>query len=158
MLKWTHGAVEGHSESKCLIFLVPSLTHTSWSHVLCNTSHTCCISALWLKINKEVWDRERFTAHLQRAEWWLAGWKSIVGGKTPSKLSMGLTSRYCRQDSFHKAVVSLGTKADTGGSSLISIRAMNYKGPLCGDGNCTKSNRGCVSGGKEASWCLVAAC
>lgn len=144
-----------------LIFFALSPTHTSLSHVLCNTSHACCISALWLKINREVWDTERFTAHLRRAEWWLAGWKSIAGGKTPSELSTGLTSCYCRQDLFHKAGVSPRTKADAGGSSLISIRAMNYKKPIVrgSDGNCVKWNGGGVSGWKaEASRRLAAPC
>lgn len=73
---------------------------------------------------------QRLTAHLQGAEWWLAGWKSIVGRKTPSKLSVELTSCYCRQHLFHKADVSPGQMKDAGGSSLISIRAMNYKSPI----------------------------
>lgn len=64
-----------------------------------------------------------------RAEWWPAGRKSIAGGETPSKLSMGPTSRYCRQDLIHKAGVSHGTKREAGGSSLISFRALNYRGP-----------------------------
>lgn len=42
---------------------------------------------------------------------------------------MGPTSRYCRQGLIHKAGVSAGTKGEAGGSALISIRALNYRGP-----------------------------
>lgn len=87
---------------------------------------------------------QRLTAHLQDAEWWLVGWKSIVEGKTPSKLSMAPTSCYCRQHLCHKADVSPGTTADAGGFSLISIRAMNYKSPLCSLMGTVWSQRGAV--------------
>lgn len=115
------------------VFFFSSLTHTSLSHVVCNTSHTCCISALWLNINREVWDTKRFTAHLQCAEWWLAGRKSIAGGKVQSCTQDWHC--YCLRETlalFHEAGVFPGTKADAWRSSLISIRAMDYKSPLCG--------------------------
>lgn len=83
-------------------------------------------------------------------------------GKSPSKLSVRLTSCYCLGETpvlLHEAGVSAGTKADAGGFSVISIGAINYKNRLWGVcGNCAKSNGGCVSGQKSRGFMVPRCC
>lgn len=131
----------------CLAFY-PPLIHT-------NTQLKC--SQTGRRSTKKGETQRASQLTYSRTEWWPAGRKSIAGGETPSKLSMGPTSRYCRQGLIHKAGVSAGTKGEAGGSSLISIRALNYRGPWRQSrrGNLVESHPGLTGGFMSSGCCII---
>lgn len=139
-----------HTHRTHTLGFLPSLIHT----VHTNTQLKCFQTGRRSTKKGETQRASQLT--YSRTEWWPAGRKSIAGGETPSKLSMGPTSRYCRQGLIHKAAVSTGTKGEAGGSSLISIRALKYRGPWRQSrrGNLVESHPR-LNGGFMSSGCCI---
>lgn len=140
-------ALQTHTHMHTFGLLAP-LTHT-------NTQLKCSQTGRRSTKKSETQRASQLT--YSRTEWWPAGRKSIAGGETPSKLSMGPTSRYCRQGLIHKACVSVGTKGEAGGSSLISIRALNYRGPWRQSrrGNLVESHPGLTWDFVSSGCCII---
>lgn len=144
----TPNALHSTTHTHTRLAFYPPLIHT-------NTQPKC--SQTGRRSTKKGETQRASQLTYNRTEWWPAGRKSIAGGETPSKLSMGPTSRYCRQGLIHKAGVSAGTKGEAGGSSLISIRALNYRGPWRQSrrGNLVESHPGLAGGFMLSGCCII---